>query len=162
MRHVLSPTPQSRKVRNKVQYSELFFRECGLPRLRTILDCVLSRCVFADYLIRDCALCQCGSGHVFAISWTFFRLRNSAISDAECAISDAFVRDCVLAHCASVAQYVYSLSAEHCFRLRSSAISDERVRYCALCTRSVAWPLYGLLWSRNIFIISKIFITCAE
>ena len=68
-----------------------FFRECGLPRLRTILDCGLSRCVFADYLIRDCALRQCGSGHVFAISWTFFRLRNSAISDAECEIAH-FVR----------------------------------------------------------------------
>ena len=82
MRDVLSPTPQSRKVRNTVQYPELFFRECGLPRLRTILDCVLSRYVFADYLIRDCVLCQCGSGYVFPISWTFFRLRNSAISDA--------------------------------------------------------------------------------
>ena len=78
--------------RNKVQYSELFFRECGLPGLRTILDCVLSRCVFADYLIRDCALCQCGSRHVFSISWTFFfRLRNSANSDAEYEIAH-FVR----------------------------------------------------------------------
>ena len=33
----------------------------------------------------------------------------------KCAISDAFVRDSVFAYCASVAQYVYSLSAEHCF-----------------------------------------------
>ena len=30
----------------------------------------------------------------------------------KCAISDAFVRDCTFAYCASVAQYVYSLSAE--------------------------------------------------
>ena len=28
--------------------------------------------------------------------------------------------------------YVYSLSAEHCFKLRNNAISDERVRDCAL------------------------------
>ena len=33
--------------------------------------------------------------------------------------------------------YVYSLSAEHCFRLRNNAISDERVRDCALSTHSV-------------------------
>ena len=59
----------------------------------------------------------------------------------KCAISDAFVRDCVFAYCASVAQYVYSLPAEHCFRLRNSAISDERVRDCALSTRSVFRPL---------------------
>ena len=58
-----------------------------------------------------------------------------------CAISDAFVRDCVFAYCASVAQYVYSLSAEHCFRLRNNAISDERVRDCALSTHSVFRPL---------------------
>ena len=68
-------------------------------------------------------------------------LRSSYTMRTKCAISDAFVRDCVFAYCASVAQYVYSLSAEHCFRLRNSAISDERVRYCALCTHSVAWPL---------------------
>ena len=66
------------------------------------------------------------------------KLRSSYTMPTKCAISDAFVRDCVFAYCASVAQYVYSLSAEHCFRLRSSAISDERVRYCALCTHSVA------------------------
>ena len=68
-------------------------------------------------------------------------LRSSYTTRTKCAISDAFVRDCVFADCSSVAQYVYSLSAEHCFRLRNTAISDERVRYCALCTRSVAWPL---------------------
>ena len=62
----------------------------------------------------------------------------------KCAISDAFVRDCVFAYCASVAQHVYSLSAEHCFRLRNSAISDERVRDCALSTHSVFRPLAGL------------------
>ena len=31
----------------------------------------------------------------------------------KCAISDAFVRDCVFAYCPSVAQCVYSLSAEY-------------------------------------------------
>ena len=36
MRHVLSPTPQSRKVRNKVQYSELFSENADF------LDCALS------------------------------------------------------------------------------------------------------------------------
>ena len=60
----------------------------------------------------------------------------------KCAISDAFVRDCVFAYCASVAQYVYSLSAEHCFRLRNNAISDERFRGCALSTYSVFRPLH--------------------
>ena len=59
----------------------------------------------------------------------------------KCAISDAFVRDCVFAYCASVAQHVYSLSAEHCFRLRNNAISDERFRDCALSTHSVFRPL---------------------
>ena len=59
----------------------------------------------------------------------------------KCAISDAFVRDCVFAYCASVAQYVHSLPAEHCFRLRNNAISDERVRDCALSTHSVFRPL---------------------
>ena len=58
----------------------------------------------------------------------------------KCAISDAFVRDCVFAYCDSVAQYVYSLSAEHCFRLRNNAISDERDRDCALSTHSVFRP----------------------
>ena len=62
----------------------------------------------------------------------------------KCAISDAFVRDCVFAYCASVAQYVYSLPAEHCFRLRNNAISDERVRDCALSTHSVFRPLVWL------------------
>ena len=65
-------------------------------------------------------------------------LRSSYTMRTKCAISDAFVRDCVFAYCASMAQYVYSLSAEHCFRLRNNAISDERVRYCALSTHSVA------------------------
>ena len=55
----------------------------------------------------------------------------------KCAISDAFVRDCAFAYCASVAQYVYSLSAEQCFRLRNNTISDERVRDCALGTHIV-------------------------
>ena len=59
----------------------------------------------------------------------------------KCAMSDAFVRDCVFAYCASVAQHVYSLSAEHCFRLRNNAISDERFRDCALSTHSVFRPL---------------------
>ena len=68
-------------------------------------------------------------------------LRSSYTMRTKCAISDAFVRYCVFAYCASVAQYVYSLSAEHCFRLRNNAISDERVRYCALSTHSVFRPL---------------------
>ena len=71
-------------------------------------------------------------------------LRSSYTMRTKCAISDAFVRDCVFAYCASVAQYVYSLSAEHCFRLRNNAISDERVRDCALRTHSVAWPLVAI------------------
>ena len=68
-------------------------------------------------------------------------LRSSYTMRTKCAISDAFIRDCVFANCASVAQYVYSLSAEHCFRLRNNAISDERVRDCALSTHSVFRPL---------------------
>ena len=68
-------------------------------------------------------------------------LRSSYTMRTKYAISDAFVRDCVFAYCASVAQYVYSLSAEHCFRLRNNAISDERVRDCALSTHSVFRPL---------------------
>ena len=66
-----------------------------------------------------------------------------------CAIPDAFVRDCVFAHCAGVAQYVYSLSAEHCFRLRKSAISDERVRDCALYTHSVFRPLCTVAYNTS-------------
>ena len=66
----------------------------------------------------------------------------------KCAISDAFVPDCVFAYCASVAQYVYSLSAEHCFRLRNNAIPDERVRDCALSTHSVFRPLHDSTQSR--------------
>ena len=53
LRRVLSPTPQSRKIRDKAQYSELFSENADF------LDCVLSPCVFADYLS---ALCQCGLG----------------------------------------------------------------------------------------------------
>ena len=68
-------------------------------------------------------------------------LRSSYTMRTKYAISDAFVRDCVFAYCASVAQYVYSLSAEHCFRLRNNAISDERVRDRALSTHSVFRPL---------------------
>ena len=68
-------------------------------------------------------------------------LRSSCTMRTKCAISDAFVRDCVFAYCASVAQHVYSLSAEYCFRLRNNAISDERVRDCALSTHSVFRPL---------------------
>ena len=68
-------------------------------------------------------------------------LRSSYTMRTKCAISDAFIRDCVFANCASVAQYVYFLSAEHCFRLRNNAISDERVRDCALSTHSVFRPL---------------------
>ena len=60
------------------------------------------------------------------------RVRSSYTMRTKCAISDAFVRDCVFAYCGSVAQYVSSLSAEHCLRLRNNAISDERVRDCAL------------------------------
>ena len=52
-----------------------------------------------------------------------------------------FVRDCVFAYCASVTQYVYSLSAEQCFRLRNNAISDKRVQDCALNTHSMFRPL---------------------
>ena len=40
-------------------------------------------------------------------------LRPEHTMRTKCAISDAFIRDCVFAYCASVAQYVYSLSAEH-------------------------------------------------
>ena len=68
-------------------------------------------------------------------------LRSSYTTRTKCAISDAFVRDCVFAYCASVVQYVCSLSAEHCFRLRKNAITDERVRDCALSTHSVFRPL---------------------
>ena len=69
----------------------------------------------------------------------------------KCAISDAFVRECVIAYCASVAQYVYSLSAEHCFRPRNNAISDERVRDCAL-VRIVCSDLYSAVsWRRRQF-----------
>ena len=71
----------------------------------------------------------------------FRALRSSYTTRTKCAISDAFVRDCVFAYCASVVQYVYSLSAEHCFRLRKNAITDERVRDCALSTHSVFRPL---------------------
>ena len=42
-------------------------------------------------------------------------LRSSYTMRTKCAISDAFVRYCVFAYCASVAQYVFSLSSEHCF-----------------------------------------------
>ena len=69
-------------------------------------------------------------------------LRSDYTMRTKCAISDAFVRDCVFAYCASVAQYVHSLSAEHCFRLRNNAISDERFRDCALSTYSVFRPLH--------------------
>ena len=69
-------------------------------------------------------------------------LRSSYTMRTKCAISDAFVRDCAVAYCGSVAQYVSSLSAEHCFRLRNNAISDERVRDCALSTHSVFRPLH--------------------
>ena len=74
--------------------------------------------------------------------WVVFgELRSSYTMRTKCAISDAFVRDCVFAYCAGVAQHVYSLSAEHCFRLRNNAISDERVRDCVLSTHSVFRPL---------------------
>ena len=78
------------------------------------------------------------------LSGSALHLRSSYTMRTKCAISDAFVRDCVFAYCASVAQYVYSLSAEHCFRLRNNAISDERVRDCALSTHSVFRPLQGV------------------
>ena len=68
-------------------------------------------------------------------------LRSSYTMRTKCAISDSFVRDCVFAYCASVTQYVFSLSAEYCFRLRNNAISDERARDCALSTHSVFRPL---------------------
>ena len=47
-----------RRLRNLGKYAIKFnilnfFRECRFPRLRNILDCVLSQCVFADYLIRE-------------------------------------------------------------------------------------------------------------
>ena len=58
----------------------------------------------------------------------------------KCAISDAFVRDCVFAYRASVTQYVYSLSAEYCFRIRNNTIWDERVRDCAVSTHSMFRP----------------------
>ena len=64
-------------------------------------------------------------------------LRSSYTMRTKCTISDTFVRDCVFAYCASVAQHVYFLSAEHCFRLRNNAISDERFRDCAHSTHSV-------------------------
>ena len=80
--------------------------------------------------------------------WDDRALRSSYTMRTKCAISDAFVRDCVFAYCASVAQYVYSLSAEHCFRLRNNAISDERFRDCALSTYSVFRPLRKALEQR--------------
>ena len=71
-------------------------------------------------------------------------LRSSYTMRTKCAISDAFVRDCVFTYCASVAQYVYSLSAEHCFRLRNNAMSIRlrNVLDCALSTHSVFRPLH--------------------
>ena len=78
---------------------------------------------------------------IASLGWFILLLRSSYTMRTKCAISDAFVRDCVFAYCASVAQYVYSLPAEHCFRLRNNAISDERVRDCALSTHSVFRPL---------------------
>ena len=78
------------------------------------------------------------------------QLRSSYTMRTKCAISDAFVRDCVFAYCASVVQYVYSLSAEHFFRLRKNAITDERVRDCAFSTHSVFRPLG---WTREINVI---------
>ena len=77
----------------------------------------------------------------FGLRCPWAELRSSYTMRTKCAISDAFVRDCVFAYCASVAQHVYSLSAEHCFRLRNNAISDERFRDCALSTHSVFRPL---------------------
>ena len=74
------------------------------------------------------------------VTW-YNGLRSSYTTRTKCAISDAFVRDCVFAFCASVVQYVYSLSAEHCFGLRKNAITDERVRDCAHSTHSVFRPL---------------------
>ena len=127
-----------------------------------------TKCAISDAFVRDNVFAYCASvaQYVYSLSAEHcFRLRNNAISDepvrdcalstrsvfrplrssytmrTKCAISDAFVRDCVFAYCASVAQYVYSLSAEHCFRLRNNAISDERVRDCALSTHSVFRPL---------------------
>ena len=52
--------------------------------------------------------CQDVSGVYFHI-----QLRPGHAMRTKCAISDAFVRDCVFAYRPSVAQYVYSLSAEH-------------------------------------------------
>ena len=64
---------------------------------------------------------------------------------AKCAISDAFVRDCSFAYCASVAEYVYSLSAEHCFRVHNNAISDKRVRRLRRLRTKIA-HLVGEIW----------------
>ena len=78
-------------------------------------------------------------------------LRSSYTMRTKCAISDTFARACAFAYCASVAQYVYSLSAEHCFRLRNNAISDERRSDIAHLVRIVCSGLYGTsecLWSR--------------
>ena len=86
-------------------------------------------------------------GPRLSVSWCA-ALRSSYTMRMKCAVSDAFVRDCVFAYCASVAQYVFSLSAEHCFRLRNNAISDERVRDCALSTHSVFRPLQSLFHFR--------------
>ena len=38
----------------------------------------------------------------------------------------------------------------HTSTVRKNAISDERVRYCALCTHSVAWPLFSGRWSLSV------------
>ena len=85
-------------------------------------------------------------------------LRSSYTMRTKYAISDAFVRDCVFAYSASVAQYVFSLSAECCFRLRNNAISDERVRDCALSTHSVFRPLRSGYIMRTKCAISDAFI----
>ena len=66
-------------------------------------------------------------------------------------------------YCASVAQYVYSLSAEHCLRLRNNAISDERVRDCAISTHSMFRPLHGMDGRRHSWgVRSRLGLSCTH
>ena len=82
----------------------------------------------------------------------------------KCAISDAFVRDCVFADRASVAQYVYSLSAKHCLKVRLHYAYKVRIfvrciwdcavallSFCGLPTPQKRNGLFTLAWHRTEF-----------
>ena len=130
-----------------VQSAQYWTRSSEIAFLRTVLVW-LSTCIpyqlniFQTTQKRNLGYCA------FCTHSVARPLRSSYTMRTEYAISDAFVRDCVFAYCASVAQYMYSLSAEHCFRLRNNAISDESVLDCALSTHSVFRPLQSFNWQR--------------